>query len=155
MAAFSAMEILKMAEKAEQNAAAFYRRAANAQQSLPVRDTLMKLSRMEEEHRASFAGLIKKAGERAFEDPYGDLQLYLNAVVEMHGGEGSMNAEHTLTGKESLHDVVGLALGAEAKSILYYEGLRDMLTDEEAKQILTKIIGEEKTHMAALQGLLQ
>ena len=156
MSQFSAIEILKMAEKAENNAARFYRKAAEAQKSLPVRDSLIKMAHMEEEHGTAFAALVEKAGgAKALQDPYGDLQLYLNAVVDMHRGEGSLDAEHVLTGKETLQQVVSMALGAESRSILFYEGVHDMLADDLTKHTVARIIREEKSHMAALQALLK
>ena len=158
MNGFSLADIFKMAQKAESNAAVFYRKAAMVQVNLHDSDTLKEMAVMEENHRAFFAEMEQKlAGGAAsgMQDPYGDVQMYLHGLIERHGGEGSRHMDAELTGKETFEDVLRMALNSEAQSILFYIGLKDAFTVESDRKHIDKIIEEEKKHLTTLQRLLE
>jgi len=157
---FNADEVFEMAEKIEVNGAAFYRRAAalHAQDKESVA-FLTRLAEMEDEHRATFAAMRAELPERLREetafDPYLEAGLYLNAMADSHGGEGTPAAADSLTGKESMTDVLRIAIGLEEKSIVFYLGIQDMVPEKLGKDKIGRIIAEEKSHMVTLAGELK
>lgn len=154
MAEFTIRDVFAMAEKGESNAAAFYKKAARLQFNPQDRDMLRKMAAMEEAHRNTFVALRETMTEPGVaEDPYGDLQMYVSAMVEGHGGEGSRDMAVGLTGTESLDEVLRLALDAEQKAILFYVGLRDLLRLPGDREKIEEIIGEEKKHVVVLHNI--
>ena len=77
-------------------------------------------------------------------DPYGELSLYLKAMADSHGGEGNTDIASLLTGKETINDIIEIAIDMEKESILFYIGLRDMVPPEFGQDKVNQIIEEEK-----------
>jgi len=158
---FNADEVLAMAERIEENGTTFYRRAAALQPEAPPETIafLGKLADMEEQHRATFAAmratLPTDLREQTAFDPYLEAALYLNAMADTHKGEGSLDQTAALTGKESLAEILRIAIGLEEKSILFYLGLREMVPPQLGRQQVDNIIAEEKNHLSTLANELR
>ena len=154
---FNADEVFEVAIKIEQNGAAFYRKAASLQSESGNRSFLEKLALMEDGHERTFVAMRAELPGRAKEsvvfDPEGETSLYLEAMADVHGGEGSPSAAEKLTGRESMLEVVQIALGLEKKSILYYLGLRDFVPARLGQDRIDTIIKEEQSHVAQLTGI--
>ena len=155
---FSADDVFEIAIQIEDNGAAFYRKAANIQPDAKNRSFLNGLAAMEEDHKKTFVGmrasLIGGVEEMLSFDPDGEASLYLQAISGSHGGEGSPSAAQSLTGKETMKDIVLIAMGLENKSILYYVGLKDMVKSKEGKTAIETIISEEQGHIVQLNRIL-
>jgi rubrerythrin len=152
---FNAEEVFSMAVKIEENGAAFYRRAAELQKNGPHYGLLEALAKMEEGHKKTFEEMRRTVpesykAEKSF-DPYNEAAMYLAATADSHGGEGSPSAANRLTGKESIIEIIDIALELEQMSILYYIGLRDLVPERLGKEKIDFIIGEEKKHVIQLQ----
>ena len=117
---FNADEVLEMAVQIEENGAAFYRRAAELHADDPNRDLLLEFASMEDEHRETFARMREDTAaqhdESALFDPNDEAALYLDAMADSHGGEGSVSVTEALTGQESMDDILQTALDLEKKS---------------------------------------
>ena len=149
---FNAREVFEIAEKIEENGVAFYKAAADMH---PKQAKLLKkFADMEVEHKAMFASMkasILGLGEDGvLNDPNGDASLYLESIAETHGGEGSMMVLKTLTGNESVGEIMDMAIQAEKKSILFYVGLKDLVPESLGRKHIDRIIGEEKQHVIIL-----
>ena len=155
---FNADEVFAMAVKIEENAAAFYHRAAHLSKGKQIIDTLENLAKMEEGHKRIYtemrAGLKEQEKQELSYDPNNEAVLYLNAMADAHGGEGSPDVAGSLTGNESLKEIVGIALNLEKNSILYYVGLIDLVPERLGKDKINRIINEEKKHVVLLSQLL-
>ena len=153
---FNADEILKMAERAEANGAAFYRRAAELRPSgeTEIATRFCQLAEMEDGHQKLFAAMRKDLPDRMREetaaDPYMEAKLFLNTMADRHGGEGSPSVVDSLTGEESIEQILQTAIGLEETSIMFYIGLKDMVPTKLGKDHIDEIIGEEKGHIAVL-----
>ena len=86
-------------------------------------------------------------------DPGDESLQYLTAMADNHGGEGSPKVAHALTGKESMKEIIGIAIGLEKESILFYIGLKDMIPLEYGHHKLDDIIREERKHLILLYSL--
>ena len=151
---FNADEILQMAVTIEQDGAAFYRKTAELKKDDAGTDFLAELAEMEDEHKKTFESMRgnltdEEKGGNVY-DPYDEASLYLEATADTHGGEGDTSAAEKLTGNESLEDILGIAIGLEKESILFYLGLKEMVPEHLGKDKLDKIISEEKDHVATL-----
>lgn len=152
---FNADEIFAVAVKIEENGIAFYRRAHELQKKSPHAALLESLAKMEEGHKRTFEEMRLKVpaefkAEQSY-DPFEEVTLYLGAMADAHGGEGSPSAAEKLTGRETLVEIIDIALELEKKSILYYVGLRDVVPERLGREKIDFIIGEEKKHVIQLE----
>jgi len=155
---FNVDEVFEMAIRIEENGAAFYRKAAGLQSDTEDREFLEKLAAMEEGHKATFTEMRKvladkEKGGKVF-DPQDELSLYLSAMADTHGGEGSPSAANSLTGAETMEEVLTTAIGLEKESVLFYLGLKDMVPPKYGLEKVDDIIREERRHIAQLTSLL-
>ena len=155
---FNADEIFEMAIRIEANGAKFYRKAAEFQADDQNRDMLEKLGAMEDHHKLTFENMRRSLSdaEKGFTtfDPNDESSQYLAAMADTHGGEGSPTAADALTGKESIQEIIKIAIGLEKESILFYLGLKDMVPPKFGRDKLDQIINEERRHIIQLNGIL-
>lgn len=153
----NADEIFEMAIRIEANGARFYRKAAGFQSDPSNRKMLEKLASMEDHHQSVFAEMRKGLSEAdktaTVFDPQNEASQYLAAMADAHRGEGSPAAADSLTGKESLAEIIDIAIGLEKESILFYIGLKDMVSPKYGQDKLDKIIAEERKHVIELSAL--
>jgi rubrerythrin len=158
-ALFNADEVFAMALRIEENGAKFYRKAASVHADKGNVDFLEQLAAMEDGHYKTFEDMRKQLSEREKEltafDPFDEQALYLEAMADMHGGEGTPSAADALTGKESMEDILNTAMNLEKQSILFYQGLKDMVGKKLGQDWLDTIIKEEAAHVATLMGELK
>jgi rubrerythrin len=155
---FNVNEMLEVAIRIEENGAAFYRKAAQLQSDAKNREFLEKLAVMEDGHKATFTEMRKtltdkEKGGTVF-DPQDELSLYLSAMADTHGGEGSPSVVDSLTGTETMEEVLNTAIGLEKESVLFYLGLKDMVPPKYGRERIDDIIREEQSHIAQLTSLL-
>ncbi|MFH0952822.1 MAG: ferritin family protein [Verrucomicrobiota bacterium] len=156
---FSANEVFEIAEQIERNGAAFYRKAADLHPTQHNKNFLLKLAAMEDDHLKIFQAMRKalSAAERepTSYDPMDESLMYLQTMANMHGGEGSPDVSAKLTGKESMRDILWIAMRLETKSILFYLGMKDMVPEKLGRDKLDVIIKEEKSHIVVLSKELK
>ena len=129
---FSADEIFEMAIEIERNGAKFYRKAAENASDSETKEFLLEMANMEDAHEATFEEMRQNLSdaekeETAF-DPDGEAALYLQAMADAHGTEGKKSLDDELTGNESMAEVLTIACDAEKNSIVFYTGLRTLVS---------------------------
>lgn len=151
----SAEEVLTIAQRAEENAARMYKKMAEKYES--EREVFMKLAEMENSHKNTFRkmqdDLEEEDRSKKSPDPFSELQGYLEALADTHGGEGRPAEMDRITGKEKLSDIIDRAVELEKNSILYYEELKAVVPEVSGKDKLDSIIIEEKKHVVTLSEL--
>ena len=156
---FNAAEVFKMAVRIEEGGAAFYRKAAELQADEENKKFLEKLAAMEDTHKSSFLKMsddVKDAEKSAqVFDPNGEAEMYLAAMADTHGGEGSPSAADALTGNETMEEILKTAIGLEKESILFYLGIKDMVPAKLGQSKVDDIIEEERKHVIQLSGMLK
>ena len=150
----TADEIFEMAEQIERNGARFYRRAAQGSADSRVRQRLLDLAAMEDEHEKTFAAmraelLQQERGPRV-PDPYGEALLYVRGMADGHVFDVRGDPAGRLTGKESPGDILRTAIGLEKDSIAFYVGLKEIVPERLSKQRIDDIIKEEMGHIGVL-----
>lgn len=156
---FNADEIFEMAEEIERNGAQFYREAAEKAEDKDVKKMLLSLADMEAGHEKTFAQmrreLTTEEKEQTTFDPDNQVAEYLRTMADFHGTEGKAGPTDKLTGRESMPEILKIALQAEKNSIAFYVGIKDMVSSKAAKQRVQAIIVEEMAHVSTIGGKLQ
>jgi rubrerythrin len=153
---FNADEIFEMAEQIERNGVTFYRAAA---EKLPsVRQVLLDLAAMEEEHEKTFADIRAQLSGREQEpmvfDPDGEAQMYLRVVADGQVFDVKAEPAEQLTGQETSEDILKIAIALEKDSIAFYAGLKECVPPRAGKDKVEGIIREEFGHIATLSEKL-
>ena len=156
---FNADEILEMALEIERKGAAFYMRAAELAQSSPAKAMFLELAAMEEDHEKTFsemkAGLSAEERKEMTYDPHGDLPRYLSTFADKGMARQQAGSEVELSGKESVQDILRLAIGMEKDSVVFYLGLQDLVPARVGGARVDEILKEEMGHIATLGDLMR
>ncbi|MDH3344163.1 MAG: ferritin family protein [Desulfobacteraceae bacterium] len=156
---FNADEIFEMAIRIENNGAAFYRKAAGLQSDTKNQKFLEGLANMEDQHQKIFTEmrttLTQKDKDPKVFDPYDEVSQYLTAMADTMGGEGSPSVADSLTGDETLEEILRIAVGLEKDSILFYLGIKDLIPSQSGQDRIDEVIREERRHVAQLSNLLE
>jgi rubrerythrin len=156
---FNADEIFEMAIRIENNGAAFYRKAAGVQSDTKNQKFLEGLAKMEDQHQKIFTEmrttLTEKDKDPKVFDPYDEVSQYLAAMADTMGGEGSPSVADSLTGDETLEEILRIAVGLEKDSILFYLGIKDLIPSQSGQDRIDEVIREERRHVAQLSNLLE
>ena len=156
---FNADEIFEMAIRIENNGAVFYRKAASLQSDTKNQKFLESLANMEDQHKRIFTEmrttLTEKDKSPKVFDPYDEVSQYLAAMADNMGGEGSPSVAESLTGNETLEEILQTAVGLEKDSILFYLGIKDLIPSRSGQDRIDDIIKEERRHVIQLSNLLE
>ena len=151
---FNADEILEMAEKIERNGARFYRKAAELVKDAAVSKLLQDLAVWEDGHERVFASMRADLADQEREsmvfDPEQETSMYLRAMADGHVFDARVNPADKLTGKESAEDILRMAIGQEKDSIVFYTGLKEMISQTAGRERIETIIKEEMGHIGFL-----
>ena len=151
---FNADEILEMAENIERNGARFYRKAAELVEEAGIRKLLEDLAAWEDGHERVFAtmraDLAAQERESKVFDPEHETSMYLRAMADGHVFNARIHPADTLTGSESAEDILRMAIGQEKDSIVFYTGLKEMISQTAGKERIEAIIKEEMGHIGFL-----
>ena len=155
---FNAFEIFEMAEQIERNGVKFYRKAAQGLSDQDIRQTFLDLADMEADHEKTFANMRKQISYKERKlitfDPENEVALYLQAMANGHVFDLKKDPSQQLTGKETVEDVLKMAIEAEKDSIVFYLGLRDFVPARAGRDKVEDIIKEEQGHIAVLRQKL-
>ena len=154
---FNADEVFEMAEQIERNGGKFYRAAA---EKFPaVRDLLLTLAAMEDEHEKTFADMRAELSgtelEETIFDPDGQAQMYLRVMADGHVFDVKADPVELLATKNAPEDVLKMAIGVERDSIAFYVGLKEAVSSRASKDKVDGIIKEEMGHIVTLNDKLQ
>ena len=151
---FNADEILEMAENIERNGARFYRKAAELVEDAAIRKLLEDLAAWEDGHERVFAtmraDLAAQEREPKVFDPEHETSMYLRAMADGHVFDSRIDPADTLTGSESAEDILRMAIGQEKDSIVFYTGLKEMISQTAGRERIEAIIKEEMGHIGFL-----
>jgi len=154
---FNADEILTVAEQIERNGAVFYRRTAEMQTDADAKEMLAAMAAMEDDHERTFASMRADLTEEEREpmvfDPDQELPLYLLALADRSVFDLTSDPWARVTGKETLSDILRMAIGVEKDSIVFYLGLKDMVPRRFGSDRIDAVIKEEMGHIATLAAL--
>ncbi len=150
---FNAKEIFEMAEQMEKNGVEFYTKAAENTTNDETKKLFIGLADMEKDHENTFsilkADLTGKEKESNVFDPEDESALYLKALVDMQ-----VFFKKELKSDATLTEVLKMAIGAEKDSIVFYLGMKELVSESSGKARIDSIIKEEMMHIKLLAKLL-
>ena len=153
--AFNADEILQMAEQIERNGIRFYSLAAERLKQ--SRDIFTQLARQEENHLAVFTrmrnGLSASEREATSYDPGQENSLYLQAMADRAVFKLDQDPQELLPSSVTLAGVIDIAIGKEKDSIVFYVGMKKLVSEKLGGEKINSIISEEFRHIAVLRGI--
>jgi len=154
---YNAEEILEIACQIERNGARFYRRAAELIDDPDGQKLLLDLAGMEDDHCRTFDRLRSDMAART--DILGheneEAVLYLRAIAggKVFPDDGPIDPR--LAKGVSLAEILRIAIGHEKNSIVYYQGVREMIPVDFGKDKVDAVIKEEMTHVVTLSSRLE
>ena len=151
---FSAGEIFEIASQIERNGAKFYRKAADAAGDSDNKRKLLDLAAMEDDHLATFTAMMEELSDQERTEPVYDPDnqavLYLRALADARVFRAKADPCEKLTGKESLEEILRIAIELEEDSITFYVGMREVVPERLGKDKIAHIIKEEMNHVVTL-----
>ncbi len=147
-----------MAEEIERNASVFYKQAADKAKDGDTQKMLLDMASMEHDHEEIFKEMRKDLSEAekggTTYDPDDQAILYLQTMADSHGTEGKKNINEMLTGTESIKEILEIALEAEKNSVVFYFGLKSLVSEQAGRDKVEGIIKEELSHITTLNKSL-
>ena len=144
-------QLLSIAIAIECNGAEFYRTAAGMVQS-PMREEFLEMAEMEEGHAASFGHmkhLISVEDKTLFDVKMDDATTeLLNSIIEHSFIDPT--AEIDPADFKDISDVIRFAIEEEKDTIVFYQCLKNAISEPTIMRTLSEIIQHEITHMLEL-----
>lgn len=145
---FNADEVFEMAEQIERNGAAFYRKAADDVTDEGYKKFLLHLAAMEDTHEITFkelrTGLTREEKGGDVYDPDGEAISYLQSLADT-----KIFFEREID-TASIEDILKSSITAEKDSIVFYLGMKELVSKELGKKKIDAIIKEEMSHVKIL-----
>ncbi len=150
---FAGSEVVDLAIQVERNGRDFYNAVAASAKKDKPRQLFQYLAQEEERHIAAFQKLIEKVQKYDPPAVYADDYLaYMNALASEHiftrEGQGAAQARNASTDL----DAVNLGIKFESDSIIFYEGMKQMVPAYDHAAV-NEIIEQEKSHLVKLSEI--
>lgn len=149
MTVFNAGDVLQFAIRIEENGEKFYRDAEKAAKDEVAKQLFKRLANEEVAHKAFFQKMYEQSdcpvGE--FEDEAGEYMSYLRTFID-----GRAVFEPSAVAGGDVKAILDAAIQRELNSVLYYEGLKESVSDDTLK-LIDDVIAEERRHFAMLSDL--
>ena len=153
---FNPEEVLQIACTIERNGSLFYREAARQVKNEQVRDMLLELAQMEDDHEVTFENMRADPDVLAevLGDDDGTVVSYLGAIADGYVFPVDAKPASFVTPDMSVEEVLRKAISLERDSIVFYQGLRELMPQKQGRQKVDDIIHQEMGHIATLSEAL-
>jgi len=150
---FSGSELVNIAIGIEKSGLAFYQSLVKKEKDVMARGAYKYLAEMEEKHIKTFQSMLGAVGEYKPPEMYTEeYDLYLKALVDSAVFTDDKVAREMAEKAASSAEAIQIALGAEKDSILYYSEMRNLVRERD-REVVNRIIEEEKSHLRQLSDL--
>ena len=150
---FSGSELVNIAIGIEKSGLAFYQSLVKKEKDVMARGAYKYLAEMEEKHIKTFQSMLDAVGEYKPPEMYTEeYDLYLKALVDSAVFTDDKVAREMAEKAASSAEAIQIALGAEKDSILYYSEMRNLVRERD-REVVDRIIEEEKSHLRQLSDL--
>ena len=149
----SGKELIDIAVGIERNGAAFYDSLVESTRDLTAKSAYQSLADQEREHMGIFQGMLGLAGEHSFSETYTEeYDVYLKALVDSSVFTDDQVAREMAQKVSSDAEAIHIGIIAEKESILFYSEMRNLVRRPD-REVLTRIVGEERSHLRQLSEL--
>ena len=153
---FNSDDVFAIAEEMEVDGAKFYRDASKTTVNPKIKSMLETLAEMEDSHKIIFAAIRKEFADNDNMnfDPSGEVETYLRSLAHGKIFHLSNNPLKYMNQDSNIQGILELAIELENQSILYYTGIRSLVSDKLGKDKIDHVIREEMNHVLLLSGEL-
>lgn len=152
MGLFKVSEIYQFAMRMEENGEKFYRHLSKTMKDRRVKELFTSLADEEIKHKRVFEDLVSKIEKYQPPESYpGEYFAYLSAYVD-NLIFTQRKLEKELERIENLSTALEFAIRIELDSILYYQEMKNFISEYE-HNLLEKVIEEERRHFLRLWEL--
>jgi rubrerythrin len=146
--------IIDYAMKQEREGMTFYNKASRKFKDKDLMKLFVKLAGEEKKHLESFKSLKDKVQKKNVDESFRSTGVdeSLEALIKA-GLFPDVAMSKQIDKIKSVADVCALAMKAEKDAILLYSELAKVSIDKEQKNMFTKIIKEEKSHIAMVSAV--
>jgi len=150
---FAGSEIVEIGIQIEKNGRDFYEALAGQSKNPKAQDLFKYLSGQEEKHILVFQKILREVEKYVPTESYsGEYFAYMNALasesVFTQKDKGQELARKVKSDKEAL----GIGIGAEKDSIIFYEGMKKVAPEYDQK-VIDEVIAQEQGHLKQLLEL--
>ncbi len=150
---FAGSEIVEMGIQIEKNGKDFYETLVNQSKNEKSKDIFHFLAEQEEQHIKTFEKILKAIHQYEPPESYpGEYFAYMKALASEHvftrKDKGKEIAKTAKTDKEA----VDLGIKFEKESILFYEGMKKVVPENQIKPV-DALIAQENNHLLKLYNI--
>lgn len=150
---FAGSEIVELGVQIEKNGRDFYNTLAEQSKNNKARDIFKFLAGEEEKHITAFQKILDKVVRYEPSESYpGEYFAYMNALagdyIFTQKDKGREIAKKIKSDKEAIDSGIGF----EKDSILFYEGMKQVVLENE-HAVLEQLLEQEKSHLRKLSEL--
>ncbi len=149
---YSADELLEMALKIEEDGEKFYTFLSEKLEDDRKKELFSYLAGQEREHAETFKELSKGLVEEIDPSFWEEASKYIRSIVE-NKIFPSLEEMKEKSKNMTLNQLLDFAISIEKETVIFYEELYDMVREKKSKEILSKIIREEVSHVRKLSLL--
>ena len=149
---YSADELLEMALKIEEDGEKFYTFLSEKLEDDRKKELFSYLAGQEREHAETFKELSKGLVEETDPSFWEEASKYIRSIVE-NKIFPSLEKMKEKSKNMTLNQLLDFAISIEKETVIFYEELYDMVREKKSKEILSKIIREEVSHVRKLSLL--
>jgi len=154
MNVFNISEIVEMGIEKEKKRRDFYAMVAEYFKDKDMKELFLKLKNWEDEHIKKFSEIRESIKEPKETESYeGEMGAYMQALVDDRLYSRTLPANFSKNVKTSM-DAISYGIGFEKDAILFFNELVKYTADSR-KEIVEKLIDEEKKHIVHLALLRQ
>jgi len=151
---FGVLEVLKIAERLEHNGRQFYTKMAKLFIETHCRNLCedladwrggreLTLARQRKQFGKQKAGLMPK-------DDCDYFRIHPDVITDLSVFADKFYPPHTLTGHESLSEIVKDAVTRTREAVIFYRGLKDFARNQETRALINQFIEEEIRYICTL-----
>lgn len=149
---FDINEIFQLAIRIEENGEQFYRTMSKKLKDKKLQDLFDYLADQEVKHKELFELMVSNIEEyEPIENFPKEYFAYIRALADDVLFDEEKSAEEIGKIKDAA-SAIEYAKGKESNSILYYQGLKNLVSENQ-RAAINKIIEEEQTHFVELSSL--
>jgi rubrerythrin len=142
-------DILEVAIRIERQGIEFYNKLHDTVDSTDAKETFSYLAAEEEKHIGWFREILSKVAEDKPKYKYpGEYELFLEGAANY--ALNFFQKGKTASAAKNTSESIEIGIGLEIASVAYYTQFSQGFAKTE-KQIIEKVIKEEKSHLAKLQ----
>ena len=151
---FGVLEVLKIAERLEHNGRQFYMKMGKLFIEKQCRNLCEEMADFRAGREFTLARQRKQFGGQKTgfvpdnTDDY--FRIHPDVLADLSVFADKFYPHHTLTGHESLSEIVKDAVARTREAVIFYRGLKDFARNQEARALINQFIEEEIRYICTL-----